>query len=298
MHCGGEEMKPALIYISIVGTALAVGTAGGIVAKRIMGGENIVYEGDASSITFDIDTAYEKYLNYSGNNLTKDFTPAEIVNIGLEKYRRCENSYSITTGLASTMVTQSIRNYQIKNGDRYFEESISMSSMVKLANRMYQQDKDGKITLYKGSAVNEELGSYSANGVEYEQDDYKNYLGKTLNEMFIYIITDSTILESEINENDGYEIKLKLDTEMAVIFYQYQMKNISGLDKYPKFDSVNLTFTFNENLELQHLYTDETYQATMGVTVDIHNMLDTYYYPNMELKIPEIDEPTDYSLIG
>ena len=298
MHCGGEDMKPAFIYISIVGTALAVGTAGGIVAKRVMGGENIIYEGDASSMTFDIDTAYEKYLNYSGNNLAKDFTPAEIVNIGLEKYRRCDNSYSITKGVASTMVTQSIRNYQIKNGDQYFEESISMSSMVKLANRMYQTGKDGDITLYKGSAVNEELGSYPSDGTTYGQTEYKNYLGKTLNEMFIYIITDSTILESSIDESDGYKIQLSLDTELSVIFYQYQMKNISGLDKYPKFASVNLTFTFNKNLELQHLYTDETYQATMGVTVDIHNMFDTYYYPNVELKIPTINEPTDYSLVG
>lgn len=293
-----RKVKPAFIYISIVGTALVVGTAGGIVAKRVMGGENIVYEGDATSITFDIDTAYDKYLNYHGNDLAKDFTPAELVNIGLEKYRRCENSYSITTGIASTMVTQTIRNYQIKNGDRYFEESISMSSMVKLANRMYQEGKDGNIMLYKGSAVNEELGSYSANGEEFEQADYKNYLGKTLNEMFIYIITDATILNSEISDENGYEIKLQLDTDMSVIFYQYQMKNISNLDKYPKFSSVNLTFTFNKDLELQHLYTDETYQATMGVTVDIHNMLDTYYYPNTELKIPEINEPTDYSLIG
>ena len=290
-------MKPAFIYISIVGTALAIGTAGGIVAKRVMGGENVIYEGDATSMTFDVDAAYDKYLNYTGNDMTKDFTPAEIVNIGLEKYRRCENSYSITKGVASTMVTQSIRNYQIKNGDRYFEESISMSSMVKLANRMYQTGKEGNVNLYKGSAVNEELGSYSANGTEYEQTDYKNYLGKTLNEMFIYIITDSTILDSEIDKTDGYTIKLSLDTEMSVIFYQYQMKNISGLDKYPKFASVNLTFTFDNNLYLQHLYTDETYQASMGVTVDIHNMFNTYYFPNEELKIPEINEPTDYSLV-
>ena len=290
-------MKPAFIYISIVGTALAIGTAGGIVAKRVMGGENIIYEGDATSMTFDVDAAYDKYLNYKGNDITKDFTPAEIVNIGLEKYRRCENSYSITKGIASTMVTQSIRNYQIKNGDQYFEESISMSSMVKLANRMYQTGKEGNVNLYKGSAVNEELGSYPAEGTEYSQVDYKNYLGKTLNEMFIYIITDSTILESQIDKTDGYTIKLSLDTEMSVIFYQYQMKNISGLDKYPKFASVNLTFTFDKNLDLQHLYTDETYQATMGVTVDIHNMFDTYYFPNQEIKIPDINESTDYSLV-
>ena len=291
-------MKPAFIYISIVGTALAIGTAGGIVAKRVMGGENIIYEGDATSMTFDVDSAYDKYLNYTGSDMTKDFTPAEIVNIGLEKYRRCDNSYSITKGIASTMVTQSIRNYQIKNGDQYFEESISMSSMVKLANRMYQTGKEGNVNLYKGSAVNEELGSYPSEGTEYSQVDYKNYLGKTLNEMFIYIITDSTILESQIDKKDGYIIKLSLDTEMSVIFYQYQMKNISGLDKYPKFASVNLTFTFDKNLDLQHLYTDETYQATMGVTVDIHNMFDTYYFPNQEIKIPETNEPTDYSLVG
>ena len=291
-------MKPAFIYISIVGTALAVGTAGGIVAKRVMGGENVIYEGDATSMTFDVDTAYDKYLNYSGNDMVKDFTPAEIVNIGLEKYRRCENSYSITKGIASTMVTQTIRNYQIKNGDRYFEESISMSSMVKLANRMYQTGKEGNVNLYKGSAVNEELGSYPSDGTEYSQVDYKNYLGKTLDEMFIYIITDSTILDSEIEKADGYTIKLSLDTEMSIIFYQYQMKNISGLDKYPKFTSVNLTYTFDKNLDLQHLYVDEIYQATMGVTVDIHNTLDTYYFPNSEIKIPETNEPTDYSLVG
>lgn len=291
-------MKTAFVYISIVGTSLAVGVAGGIVAKRVMGGETIIYEGDASSMTFDVDTAYEKYLSYTGNDIKNDFTPAEIVNIGLENYRRCDNSYSITKGVASTMVTQSIRNYQIKNGSSYFEESISMSSMVKLANRMYQEGKDGNITLYKGSAISEEEGSYTADGAEYSQTDYKNYLGKTLDEMFIYIITDSTILESEIDDNNGYVISLKLDIEKSIIFYQYQMKNISGLDKYPKFKDVNLTFTFDKNLMLEHLYVDETYSATMGVTVDIHNMLDTYYFPNQTLKIPNLNEKTDYSLVG
>lgn len=290
-------MKTTFVYISIIGTALIIGAAGGIAAKRIMGGETIVYEGDASSMLFDVDAAYNKYLSYNGKDLAHDFSAAELINIGLEKYRRCDYSYSITKGVASTIVSQSIRNYQIKNKNSYFEESISMSSMVKLANRMYQEGKEGTIDLYKGSAASEEEGSYTSNAVTYEREDYRNYLGKTLDEMFIYIITDSTILDSEIDDTNGYVIETTLDNEKAVILYQYQMKNISGLDKYPKFTNVKLKFTFNSDMELQHLYVDETYQATMGVTVDIHNMLDTYYFPNRKINIPEIDQPTDYSLV-
>ena len=290
-------MKTPVIYVSIIGAALALGAVGGVVGKKLLGDESIVYEGDANSIDFQIEPVYKEYLSYSGDPLKK-FTPAELINIGLENYRRCEKSYSVGIGVADTVVQQTIRNFQIRDGEQFFEESISNSSMVSLANRMWQTGKDGNIFICRGTADGAEKGNYPSNDTEYSQEDYTNLLGRTLDSMFIYTVTDSTVLTSDIDNKDGYVITVTLDPVVGPYHYKFQMKNISNLDALPTFESVKLTFTFDKNLMLQHLSVDETYNAKMVISVTIHNTIEYYYFPNQEMKIPDKSESLDYTAKG
>lgn len=294
-------MKTPVIYISIIGTALVVGAAGGIVAKRILGGEVVQYgDFDPNSIEANSSQMLSAYESYTGNSPEKDFTPVQLINIGLEKYRQCEYSYSIGKGTAKTIVSQSIRNFQIKNGDEYMEESISMSSMVKLSNRMIQHGKDGDITLYKGEATGIESGTYPSNGVLYTQDEYVGTFGKTLDKMFIYIVSDSTYIEGDIKkDNDNYIVTVSLDPNFSTYHYKYQMLNISGLDYLPPFEYVKLTFTLDNSMTLRKMQVDEKYQASMsGLSVGITDYIEYDYYPNQIYKIPSLDENLDYSLKG
>ena len=292
-------MKTPVIYISIAAAALGVGITGGIIAKR-MSGEIVDYgDVDANALELDGQSMLDKYESYKGNSVETAFTAPELVVAGLQKYRSCEHSYSVGGGVAATIVNQSVRNFQIRNGDDYFEESISKSSMVNFANRMTQHTKEGNITLYKGSAPTDDTGSYSGESKEYEPSAYKELLGRTLDEMFIYIISNVTTKDGKIErDGDKYVITLDLDPDFSTYRYKFQMKNISGLDELPTFSYVKLTFTFDKDMWLEKLHVDESYRAKMGVSVTITNTIDYYYFPNQEMEIPTLDTQLDYSLGG
>ena len=294
--------KTVLTYILIVGIAGGVGATTGIIGKRILGQEEIDYSGfNPEEFKMDSVELLKTYYKDPAKTV-KESTPAALVNIGLEKYRQNDNNYSVTIGTAETIVSQTIRNYQIKNGNTYFEESISNSSMVKLANRVIQDGVNAPIVLYKGSAVSATEGSYPETGESFEKSAYKERLGKTLDEMFIYLISDKTTISdgSKVEKLSTGDIKvtLNLNPDISTFFYKFQMKNISGLDRFPSFEYVKLTYTFASNMDIKHCKVDEKYSASMGVTVNITNGFDIYYHPNEYIKIPNYNEPLDYSQEG
>jgi len=298
-----QESKPArsrswIQFPVIAFVAIAIGAGAGIFAKRKFGQEEVDYSNfDASAFEMDSKELLERYKS----NPKADFTPAELVNIGLEKYRQCENSYSFTIGTANTVVKQSIRNAQIKNGDRYFEEAISKSSMVSLANRVETTSGSGTTTLYKGKADSEEKASYNGQKENYSDQDYKNYLGKTLQEMFVYTISNDTVFDDSKTEklsNGNIRVFLNLDPDISTYYYKIQMKNMSNLDGLPTFNYIKQTYTFSSDMTLLHCYIDEKYQASMGMTVSIQNTINNYYHANEYRQIPELNQSFDYSLKG
>ena len=292
------DIKAVILY-SVTGLlVVSLGIATGVILKRQFGQTEIDYSGfDPENYRMDAAELVKQY----DKNPNKNFTPAELVNIGLEKYRTCENCYSIGIGTASTIVNQTIRNAQIKVGDHYFEESISYSSMVSVANRVDQIGVDKDISLNKGKATGSENVTYKNEVTTYKADDYKKAWGKTLDEMFIYLISNETVIESEskIEKDDGHiKVSIALDPDISTYYYKLQMKEISNLDKLPVFDSLHHTYTFNKKMELAHCLVDERYKASMGVTASIHNTIEYYYHPNAVIDIPKENETVNYSIEG
>ena len=285
-------------YGIIAAAAISLGVAGGIIIKKKFGGEEITYSGfDPKTFKADSKALVKEYEK----NPNKDFTAPELVNIGLEKYRSCENCYSIQVGLAKTIVEQSIRNAQIKVGNDYFEEAISKSSMVSLANR-YSQKSDA-VTLYKGKAASEETGEYDKkDATNFKKDAFKKDWGKSLDEMFIYIISNKTVNLSKCKtEKKGSQIKVTLDLDPAISTYYYkiQMKTMSNLSGLPTFEYVKQTYTFDSKMTLLHCKTEEKYKAAMaGINAEIVNKINTYYHANKKIKIPALNEKVNYSLKG
>ena len=204
-----------------------VGATAGFVLKRQFGQEVIDYSGfNPENYRMDSKALLKEYQK----NPKKSFTEAELINIGLEKYKECENCYSIGVGTASTIVNQTIRNAQIKRGNHYFEESISYSKMVAVANRVNQVGEDNDISLNKGKATGSEEVTYSTNVTTYKADDYKKAWGKTLDEMFIYLISNETVLKegSKIEKDDEHiKVTVNLDPDISTYYYKCQMKEIS-----------------------------------------------------------------------
>ncbi len=297
--------KTLISYLLIIAISGTLGAAGGVIAKRIMGQEEIDYS-DFNPDAYAEDKAHvaEMLAIYEQQKSLSGFSASDVVNIGLEKYRRCENSYSLCVGTAQTIVSQTIRNAQIKNGDEYFEESISNSSMVHVASRSKQYGADSdSIYLLTGEATGTTTATYpyvdsAPDGVQYSRTGYKGYLGKTLDEMFIYIISRKTCYNDACKittVGDKTTVVLSLNPETSTYWYKIQMQNISGLDKLPTFNYVTLTYTFDSSMNLQTLHIDEQYKAQMGVTVDIVNSIDYRYHPNEFMPIPAAYEAVDYT---
>lgn len=290
--------KKALIQYSIIAVcAVGLGVGGGVILKKKLGPVETDYSGfDSSSFQADAKALLKEYEK----NPNQDFTPAELVNIGLEKYRQFENSYSIGVGQASTIVNQQVRNFQIKNGNTYYEEQISKSSMVSLANRVIGNEE--KATIYKGKAKEIELPEYSGDSQDMNSEDYKATWGKTLPEMFIYIISNDTVDtdKSIITKKDGkIFVNLELDPEIASYNYKIQMKTLSDLSSLPTFEYLRHTYVFESDMTLIHSYLNEKYVATMsGINATIVNTLHYYYHANAYMKIPEINEILSYSVEG
>ena len=298
-----ENKKPSklktwvIIPMSFVLVAV-IGATAGIILKRQFGQEVIDYSGfDPENYRMDAKALLKEYQK----NPKKNFTEAELINIGLEKYRECENCYAIGVGTASTIVNQTIRNAQIKVGNHYFEESISYSKMVAVANRVNQVGEDNDISLNKGKATGSEEVTYSTNVTTYKADDYKKAWGKTLDEMFIYLISNETVLKegSKIEKDDEHiKVTVNLDPDISTYYYKCQMKEISDLDRLPGFEYLTHTYIFTKDMTLLYCKVDEKYQASMGVTATIHNTIDYYYHANESIDIPKENETIDYSIEG
>lgn len=299
--------KTFLTYVLLIGIAATAGIGTGAILKRTVGPIDEIYPKDFSPDDYkeNIDALYLKYQEKlsQGANILNSFTNSELVNIGLENYRRCFNCYSVTIGDCDTSagVKQTIRNSQVKNGEEYFEEALSYSKLVSVGNRIRQTGKEGNVLLYTGSVSGPESVTYTDIYKEYEHDEYRKYLGKTLDEMFIYIISEKTVLSSKKNvQSDEIVIELSLNPNISTYYYKYQMMNISGLSNLPPFETVNQVYTFSKDLVLKHIYIDEVFTATKaGIPVPArsNNKLDTYYYADAYLKIPDINEKFDYSIV-
>ena len=291
--------RSLITYLLIVGIAGTVGVATGILGKNLLGGEQVIYKGDPEQYQDDAASLLEKYKKNPNIN---NYSPSNLVNIGLEKYRNCENCYSVGIGLADTVVKQTIRNFQIKNGDKYFEESISKSDLVGVANRAIQTGKDGTIKLYKSKPKSATTASYpeeSDKDKQWSKDEYKKYLGKTLDRMFIYLLSDTSTLEGSKTtklSNGDIEVVLNLHPDISTYYYKIQMKNISGLDALPSFEYLKHTYTFSKDMDLKSCFVDEKYNASMGISVTIRNTITYTYYPNEYYEIPKNDTSLNYSI--
>ena len=297
--------KLLLAYLLTIGICAVAGAGTGVILKRTVGPIDEMYPPgfDPKEFSPNVTEIMDKYnkLSDKSYNGVRSWSDSDVINVVLEKYRRLDYSYSLGIGNAYTIITQTIRNAQIKNGDKYFEEQISYSDMVNVAKRSIQNGKDGNIELYNGNASGSEKATYpSSPSSTYTKSKYKSYLGKTLDEMFIYIISDKTVMDSKRTiSGDEVKISMNLNPNLSTYYYKIQMKNISGLSNLPPFSEVKLTYTFDKDLLLSHLSVDETFTATkegIPVPAKTQNKIENYYYPNIELAIPSSSESINYKM--
>ncbi len=312
--------KKSLIFWSLGGAiSITAGIGLGIVLATIFnGGGTGNYDNiDTSKYAVDYDQLIKRFESTNTSDYSTVFTPCEMANIALKKFYDADSwiAQGYGSGSAQVMmvnVDQQIRSTFIKKDNEYFEESLSKSSVVKAAWRMYEtyENADSEVTRYQGTVEKDVYDSFfkEADKSVWTREQYKEKAGRYLDGMpFIYIVSDLCLAKEDQKvtsstptgvkkTSSGYTIELELDPSITVKNYVVQMQATADLAGPPVFRFVHLTFKTDSKLNLISSTNYEKYYAktSAGAGSNVIGNVTTYYQTGGEITIPKINEQTQY----
>ena len=235
---------------------------------------------------------YEK--NHNGD-LSKTYKPYELVNISFEKIKNHSYVTQQTFGVVNAMgVKQTIRGVTVKHNDELFMENLSVSRLVQAANRFYQ--KDDLVTTYDGKNIQTESANWNESPTtSLTKKEHEEKWGKDLSRPYIYIISSQTCLETSniVKTSDGYLVSVDLDPIYGALRYVKQMCNISHIDP-PSFQSINIKYTLDNELNMLKSEVTESYTVVMGVKAKSDATMTEYFEYDKEIAIPDIKSNFTY----
>ena len=286
--------------------------AGGVVGFEVvqtLRPTTIEYSVGGDSYAPDIDGAVAKYekARDSGKSFDTVLTVDEMINVSYYLFGQETNTWSRGVGgsFAAGLVNQGIFSTTVREGDRFFEESISASSFVKLYDRMYQSGDE--TTTYWGDDDN-----FASHPIQtYANEDYRSMMGRNVSDALIFLVSPKTLMLDETTlsgkrktgiykSETGYVVEAELSPIYGTINYKKQMQTISSLKYQPTFDYCHITAEMDLDLTLRRMATAEKYIAvtSAGVGSGAIGHLNTVYYheappfpfPEPSAKLPDYPE--------
>lgn len=310
-----KKKKTVILCCSISAFAIIGGVACGVTLHNLLNNApKTVLDMDDDKYNFDATSAMAAYDKLSPKtDYVESFSEVELANISLQLLKRHSSFIAQGIGKAVSMgVTQEVRSTSVRQGSEYFEESLSHSSIVDCAWRMYQTGET--IEQYKGSIYNGDVEKalFATEATAYTLDSYRDRMGRTLDTGSSYLISNKTLWKSsdataappsgvptskKKNEDGTYTVELELSRTRSITRYVRQMKNISDLQDYPSFDYVHLSFELGTDLTLNEVRTNESYFAQpkgLAVAPNVKGNLRTLYDYSGSAVIPELNSFIKY----
>lgn len=316
--------KKNIIFWSVGGTlSLAIGIGAGVVLGSIFnGGTTGDYSNvDVSKYAIDYEGLVAKYNSMASSaDYSSDMTACDMANTALYLFYSHDKWQSQGYGKTSFNVMgisgdQQIRSTFMRENSNFFEESLSKSSLVQAAWRMYEDHSKGNdsvVERYKGSVDKDVYDSSFdvSTKKQYTRDEYYNYAGRYLDGIpCIYIISDKCLSEegqkvtsgipTGVSKNStGYTIEIELNPNITVKNYVQQMQTTTDLGGAPYFKFVHLTFKTDLKLNLISMTNYEAYYAktTAGAGSNMTANVTTYFSYGDDISIPKINEQTTYDV--
>ena len=299
------KIKKSVLISIIIVSALVIGAGTGVLIKRFSN-PKVNYTGfNPDSAKYKADELIKEVETYNTiEERVKNFTPTQISQYSLEKYKKCENCVSFCIGEGKAAgVHLDIRNAQIKVGKQYFEETITKSTILSFSRRTYQETNYSEVKLFsekssKDITITSDLVHTNFNNVpeKLTQSEFVKIIGRTLPDMFGYLVHDSTIINESIDKTvEGYVVNIEANPVKATFNYRNQIKNFAGLEEFPIYYSTTFSYVLDKNLQLKESHIIEKYKANViSIHFDVTNKLDNYFLPNFKAEIPQITENFDY----
>ena len=277
-------MKKKLIFLSV------------FIVLLLFGGLGIFYftQSHKSPITWAGEAKYKTTLLETPKDGTtpEDHTSYDNLAYLFWQLENTDTFSSTTVGSAvSVGQKQSIYNYRVVTPEVQMIDTISIGPATTGKQKYFI---DGQKVLLR------DFVSKKGDEITWKTDQpecitVEGYIGRygwTPAQATAYIICQETILEiSELMtvENGLYQISVSLNPgeEYAPFWYQREVATNANAKDKPKFASIRLEFTFDQNWVLREVHTQEKYNITPGVfpiavdcTTDI---TETFSYDSVEL---------------
>lgn len=256
------------------------------------------YEGDPEA-------AMKKFAEVKGSDYSKTLEPYEAIHVAFSQFAQEERTWTQTVGSsnAAGLVDQGIQATTVHDGNRYFEESNSFSSMVSIYDRMYQEGDS--TTLYWGKT--KEYAKHTP--VTWTNEEYREKMGRNVSEALVYNVSEATLIAGGKSgerangvyaEGGGYVVEAELSPVYGTLRYKCQMQTISDLASKPTFDYCHLTVYADKDLNLVKMTIHEQYNAAIkmggtaigSVATSVINI--SYYHEAPPFGFPEIGDPVPY----
>ena len=243
-------------------------------------------------------------------------------------FKAQESWYSEMHGTTdASIMKQSVSTFKQYSDGVLIVADITSSAMVKAARQFCYTGDEVMWRLgstYDASSFEEMLSCEWKSGEPYAHMYLKDFIaenGLPATEFSVYIINEETMLSADEvvkNEDGTYSQTYYLDPagDKAPAHYANQMVFSGGLTALPEFTSIRITYTFDDEWQVLESVVEESYKATMGISVSCSSAFTTQYeygterakssayedyfkqYAGGEVSGPEEDVPTAVGCLG
>lgn len=219
-------------------------------------------------------------------SLPVDHTGLENIGYMARRLSQQTDWYSEMHGLVDTMIQQRVETYKQFSDGILVSADISASSMIKTAKQLCYV---GDFVLWRTAVDAAKADGLNTAWKDEEPtkigvDDFKNRFGLPATEFSVYIINEETLIGADdvIDNGDGtYSQTFHLNpaTDKAPYYYCQQMKQTGGLDDWPVFEYIDVTYTFDGTWQVLRSEISEKYRVKMVVSVGcMASYVTTYEY--------------------
>lgn len=230
-----------------------------------------------------------KYSAYSREELQDDITAihyegktpdqlsaSDAYNVAILKLEQRDNYEIISLGDLNTSlgVKQTAYSKCTKNGNQYYQEIATYSSVIKQANR-YSYKIGEDINYQHGSLSSENLRdiSWQDKFDHYTYDEYSALLGREPVNQSTYIVSSKTATSmSTCSVHDGlYTYSITLNAPLSTICYVNEIGFVSGINSNTvEFSELRIDFTLDKNFNFISQTNYEKYSLSYsGIRVTI-----------------------------
>lgn len=243
-------------------------------------------------------------------------------------FKAQESWYSEMHGTTdASIMKQSVSTFKQYSDGVLIVADITSSAMVKAARQFCYTGDEVMWRLgstYDASSFEEMLSAEWKSGEPYAHMYLKDFIaenGLPATEFSVYIINEETLLSADevVKNQDGtYSQTYYLDPagDKAPAHYANQMVFSGGLTALPEFTSIRITYTFDDEWQVLESVVEESYKATMGISVSCSSAFTTQYeygterakssayedyfkqYAGGEVSGPEEEVPTAVGCLG